>query len=229
MEQKTAGWGLVRRRQVVVPTWRGWLLVGCLGSLLAWIAVRVAYPFLAVNDPSLGGVMVIEGWMPDYCLQEAVTEFHRHHYEKVYVSGGPVERGGPLSAYKTLPELAAAVLIKLGLSSNDVVVVASPGVQKDRTYASAIALLEWWRLHQTLPARVNLVSVGPHARRSRLLFEKALGDRMSVGVMALTPQDFDPRHWWRSSEGFRTVTSEAFAYFYARVLFRRPRAEAGAE
>jgi uncharacterized SAM-binding protein YcdF (DUF218 family) len=195
-------------------------------GLLGWIALRLAYPFLAVNDPRPGGVLVIEAWMPDDCLQQAIAEFHRHHYDKVFVTGGPIDKGGPLSEYKTLPDLAAAVLFKLGMNSNDVVIVPAAAVIKDRTYASAKAMERWWHAHQMPVTRVNLISVGPHARRSRLMFEKALGDGVTVGVVALAPRAFDPRRWWHSSEGFRTVTSEIIAYAYARVLFRRPEAEA---
>ena len=224
-ERKPAVWGLVRRRQIVVPTWRGWVLALCVAALLGWIGVRLLYPFLAVNDPCRGGVMVIEAWMPDYCLRQALDEYRRRHYDKVFITGGPIEKGSALSEYKTYPQLAATLLFKLGMNSNNVVMVPCQAVPKDRTYASALALGHWWHAHQLPATRVNLLSVGPHSRRSRLLFEKALGRGVTVGVVALAPREFDPHRWWRSSEGFRTVTSEAIAYFYARVLFRQPKTD----
>ena len=217
------GWGLLRRREILAPTWRGWLLLASLGALLSWGGLRGVYPFLAPNDPRPTRVMVIEGWVPDYCLKDAIAEFHQHHYDKMFLTGGPVDKGAPLAEFKSLPEMTAAVLFTLGMTTNEVVSIPAPAVPQDRTYASALALKQWWREHARTPAAVNLISVGPHARRSRLLFEKALGDRIEVGVIALTPRDFDPRHWWRTSQGFRTVTGEAIAYAYARVLFRRPR------
>jgi hypothetical protein len=70
-----------------------------------------------------------------------------------------------------------------------------------------------------MPAEFNLISVGPHARRSRLLFEKAFGREVRVGIIALESQDYDPQHWWRSSMGVRVVTDELIAYSYARLLF----------
>ena len=84
-----------------------------------------------------------------------------------------------------------------------------------------MALSQWWRDHQGGPSRVNLLSIGPHARRARLLFEKALAGGTRVGVLTLPPPDFDPSHWWRSSAGFRPVTAEAIGYFYARVFFHK--------
>jgi hypothetical protein len=155
----------------------------------------------------------------DSYLKEVIAEFHRNHYDQVYVAGGPLDKGAALLDYKTFPELTTLRLFKLGMRSNDVVMVRLKGERQDRTYAEAVALGQWWRDHQVCPSRVNLVAIGPHARRARLLFEKALAGGTSVGVLTLPPSDFDPNHWWRSSAGFRTVAAEAIGYFYARVFF----------
>lgn len=32
--------------------------------------------------------------------------------------------------------------------------------------------------------------------------------------------EYDPRHWWRTSEGVRNVVGESIAYLYARFFFR---------
>ena len=71
---------------------------------------------------------------------------------------------------------------------------------------------------------VNVVTEGPHARRSRLLFEKAFGKDVQVGVMSIPSPNYDHKHWWRTSEGVRTMISEVLAYGYARLLFRAPKA-----
>jgi len=213
-------WGLLRRRQCLVPTWRGWLALLLGMGILAFVAARTVHPFLALNASQPGGAMVVEGGMPDYALEEAVAEFNRTHYDKLFVTGGPLEHGNFLIEYKTAAELGAARLLKLGLTTNVVQAVPAPWVRQDRTYTAALALKHWLRDHGLSPARFNLISVGPHARRSRLLFEKALGKGVTVGVMAIPSRDYDAARWWRSSQGFRTVTSEAIAYAYARLFFR---------
>jgi hypothetical protein len=35
----------------------------------------------------------------------------------------------------------------------------------------------------------------------------------------MSSPDYDPGHWWRSSDGFREVIGEVIAYFYARSCF----------
>jgi hypothetical protein len=109
------------------------------------------------------------------------------------------------------------------LSSNVLQEVTAPRVQQDRTFASALSLKNWSSEHGITLTRIHLFSEGPHARRSRLLFEKAFGRKVRVGVTAVCARDYDPHHWWRSSSGVRAVADELIAYAYARFIFRPPK------
>ncbi len=222
--EKKKGWRLLRRREILLPTWRGWLVLLLLFLLLGYICVRGAYGFLAVTAPVPGGALVVEGWAPDYALKQALTELDRGKYQKVFVTGVPVDYGGPLSRYKSYAEIGAATLVAFGLNSNIVQAVSGENVLQDRTYACAVALAQWFHANGGPPARLTLMTEGPHARRSRLLFQRALGKHVEVGIIAVPPNGYSPGRWWRSSAGVRTVLSEAIAYVYARLVFR-PRAE----
>ncbi|MGA9777415.1 MAG: ElyC/SanA/YdcF family protein [Limisphaerales bacterium] len=218
-------WGLLRRRTCWLPTLRGWLLLFVLLGFPAVFGFRNADTFLTINDPVPDGVLVVEGWSPDYAMETAMSEVKRNPYHKLYVVGGPLEQGAPLSEYKTYAELGAATLLRMGMSQDTVQAVPAPYERRDRTYAAAIALRNWFREHGDAPKTINLISVGAHARRSRLLFEKAFGNGTRVGVMDMEDRGYDPRHWWRSSQGVRSVLDEMIAYGYARFLFS-PSAEA---
>jgi len=223
MEEKKRWWGLVRRRQCLVPTWRGWLaLLLCFGLVL-FVAGRNLHHFLSVTEPAPGGLLVVEGWASDFVVQWALNEFKTNHYDRLLVTGGPIEKGAPFSEYKTYADLGAATLLKLGLTTNEVQAVPAPWVRQDRTYTAAVALKNWLLARGLTATRVNLITVGPHARRSRLLLQKVLGKEVVVGVVAIAPDDYDAEHWWRSSAGVRGVIGEGLAYAYARVWFREPR------
>ncbi len=211
-------WGLCRRRQCLVPTWRGWALLLLGFGLVMVLAVREAHPLLALNDPVPGGVLVVEGWAGPEVLEAAVAEFKRNHYATLFVTGGPLEQGAALSEYHTYAELGAAGLVKLGLSTNEVQAVPAPRMDQDRIYASASSLARWLRGHGTAPTRVNLIAVGVHARRARLLFQQALGKGVTVGVIAMPERGYDASRWWRSSQGVRAVLGEALSYGYALVF-----------
>ena len=212
--------GLLRRRPCVLPTLRGSLLLLLLSILAAIGVVRGAYPFLAVNDPVLGGVLVAEGWGPDFFIREVSEEFKRGHYWGLCVTGGPLEKGSMLIEYKTSAELAGATLLKMNFDPKALHVVPSAEVRKDRTYASALALKQWLSENHVSSEKINIMTLGAHARRTRLLFEKAFGKDSRVGIVAVEDKSFPPQEWWSSSNGFRGVMDEMFAYCYARFLFQ---------
>lgn len=212
-------WGLLRRRSCLIPSFRGWITLGLSLLVFAMVVFKCLLPFLALNDPISDGLLVVEGWLPDYGLEIAAEEFKRDHYQKIYVTGGPLEYGSHLTAYKTYAQLGAATLVKLGLDSNVVEPVPAPLVRQDRTYTSALILKKWLLDHGVMPTRIHLISDGAHSRRSRLLYQKAMGDGVFIGVTSIPPKDYDQRHWWRYSAGVRNVISEALAYLYARLLF----------
>jgi hypothetical protein len=209
-----------------VPTWRGWLLLIVLCAALLGIIVRTIHPLLAVNDPAPGEVLVVEGWAPDYAFKAAITEFQKHPYKKLYVTGGPLEAGGPLFNYRTYAERGAAVLLGLGLHPASVQAVPAAQVYRDRTFVSALALRRYLQAHQGLPKAMNVVTVGCHARRTRFLFEKALGQGTRVGVLSIPSAEYEADHWWAYSAGVRLVLGETFAFCYGKVFFS-PKNESG--
>ena len=100
--------------------------------------------------------------------------------------------------------------------------VSSGVVARDRTYASAVALREWLKAHDMKVTKINLMAAGLHSRRSRLLFQKAFGEQVQVGVIAYEREQdqAEARRWWASSGGMRGMFEEGTAFLYARFFFR---------
>lgn len=223
IKKRTPFWGLFRRRRCVVPTWRGWLFLAIALTGTAALAVRCVFPFLSVSNPVPGGILVMEGWAPDYALAEGITEFRRHRYERFFVTGVPIERGAPFTEHQTYAEFGAAIIRRIDPDiSRFVTAVPAPLVRQDRTYTSAVALKKWSAEQGRMPDKITIFSLGPHARRTRLLYEKAFGKKAKIGVIAGEDQSFDPHRWWASSPGVRTVVGELVAYVYTRFFFWPP-------
>ncbi len=209
---------LIQRREVWSPTIPGWGVI--LGSLWLVLTLTIAniHPFLAVTAPISANILVVEGWLPDYAIKEAIAEYERGTYEKLITTGTPLSRGYYLAEYKNFAELTAATFLALGFDPNQLVAVPTPKVEKDRTYTSAVTLRQWVSTSGLRVKGVNLFTLGTHARRSWLVFRQALAPSVPVGAIAVEPRAYDVKHWWRSSEGVRTVISEAIAYLYARLV-----------
>jgi uncharacterized SAM-binding protein YcdF (DUF218 family) len=181
------------------------------------------YPFLAVTHRVNTHVLVVEGWIHEYAIRSAFREFQGHRYERIFTTGGPVVgSGGYINDFQTSASVGAGLLQKCGLPAERLQMVPSHVMDRDRTYSSAIALRDWFREHNMPVSSIEVVTEDLHARRTRLLFQKALGDKIAVGVIAIPNPDYDAKHWWRYSAGVKEVISEAAAYAYAKLLFYPP-------
>lgn len=209
---------LIHRKSRWTLTIQGWIVTLICIIALMLFTLSTIYPFLAVNSPVAADVIVVEGWIPDYAIKDAIALFQRGSYHHLITTGLPVSKGYYLAQYKNFAELTAATFIVLGFNPEQLVAVPAPKVIKHRTQASAIALREWLSTSELDVKSINLYSLGPHARRSWIIFKAVLEPEIRVGVIAAEPQEYDPKQWWHSSEGVRTVIGEVIAYLYAQFV-----------
>jgi hypothetical protein len=200
-------------------TWLGWLLMILLmaGGLFAFLANL--YPFLAPDKAPHDGVMIVEGWIHDFALDEAVIMYRTGNYSKIVCTGIPIETGSYIQQFKSYPEMTAARLKKMGIPDDQIVVTVADENRKDRTYLAAVAMREAIIAYNITESDLHLVTVGPHGRRSRMLFQKALGKEYNLGVTCIDELTYDAENWYTCSEGVRSVISELIAYTYARFFF----------
>ncbi|MCW5317443.1 YdcF family protein [Nostoc sp. KVJ3] len=210
---------LIKRQEMWILTAQGWAIVIALIAYLIFFTITHIHSFLAVTSPIKSAeVLVVEGWLPDYAIIQALTEFKNGSYHLVITTGGSIEKGNYLSEYKNFAEVSAATFKKLGLESEKVVAVPTPTVIKDRSYASAVEFDRWLSNSNLKLQSINLFSLDVHTRRSWLLFKKLLSPTIKVGAIAAKTQDYDPNKWWDSSQGVRTILDEGIAYIYARFF-----------
>ncbi len=202
-----------------VPTWRGWicLMLMVLGG--ATVTARFLHGFLAVSAPTGADVLVIEGWLPDYAIERAVEYSREHGYDTLVVTGVDIEKGGHLAGHGNYASLTGSTLRHLGVPESSVIELPAHDVLRNRTYTTALKVKEWAATRQDLQ-RLDVFTLGPHARRTRLLYRLAMSESCEVGVISCPEIDYDPGRWWATSRGFRQTVGETLAYGYARVLFR---------
>ena len=218
-KNRALGGLLVRKYRWALAWWVKLLLI-VTGLALVVGVVRGVYPFLAITQPVNADILVVEGWVHPYAIRAAMQEFRSLPYERVFTTGGPVVgRGGYVNDYQTSASVGADLLKDEGLPAELVQMVPTRVIGRDRTYSSAIALRDWFREHHIQVRSLNIVTEGAHARRTRLLFEEALGRDVKVGVIAVPSPDFNARHWWYYSEGLEDVVQEGIGYLYAKFFF----------
>jgi uncharacterized SAM-binding protein YcdF (DUF218 family) len=194
-------------------------LLGLLLVLVAGLAAAMGlYPFLAITDRTSGELLVVEGWINSHSVGQTASEYiAAHQGREVVVVNAVYPEGDRWESGRYRSEYIVEGLIRQGVPKDRVHAVFCDVVRKDRTYESALAVKNWIQEQGLAVNAVDVVTLGPHARRSRLLFQKAFGQSVKVGVIALDEWSYDPARWWRYSDGVREVLFEGVAYLYARL------------
>jgi hypothetical protein len=220
-------WRILTRKERWGLSWRGWLLVTSAGLVAAYFVFLNIHPFLAVTHRVDAKVLVVEGWIQRYAIRGGVEEFKNASYERIFTTGGPWNGdGGYTNDYNTSASVGAEMLKKFGIPDDLVQMVPSRVIARERTYSSAVALRDWFRDHNLAIQSFNVLTQDYHARRTRLLYQEVFGKKVTVGIIAVSNPDYNPKDWWRHSDGVREVISESIAYIYARFFFYPSRTEA---
>jgi len=217
---KQAFYGIFVRRERWGLSWRGRLGVAAFILLAGWLVLLEMHPFLAVTRREDTKTLVVEGWVHQFVIDAAVKEFKTGHYDRVFVTGGPViGTGGYSNDYNTEASIGADLLKKAGIPDRALQMVPSHVWNRNRTYYSAVALRDWFSTNNVQIHSMNVLTEESHARRTWLLFSEAFGKDVKVGIISIPNPDYDAKHWWRYSDGVRDTADEALAYIYAKFFF----------
>lgn len=210
---------LYKYRTVPVPTVWGWLLVFLFSIGLFYGLLKATYPFLSEEIPTSTKVLVVEGWIPDEGLRNAIVYYNEHHYEYMIVTGIPISQWTFASPYSNMADATARSMKEMFFKDTIYTVHIPTIIQRDRTYATAVALEMKWDSMGIPYADFDLYSMGSHSRRSYMMFQKVFSDRIK-GLVADDDPSFIPSHWYKSSRGFRTVFGELTSFLYAKFFFQ---------
>jgi hypothetical protein len=211
----------IRQREIWLPTIWGWLALLLIGAATIVLVARNLHSFLAPNEPVGARVLVVEGWMNSEGLDQAVAAFRSGGYERVVITGGPIESWLEFR-HATFAEWAAEYLKRHGLRDASVTAVPTPLSAQDRTFLSAVVVREWAKRSGLAFDALDVFSSGTHARRSRLLYRLAFGPNVKVGVLAARSSDYDADAWWRTSIGARDVIDQAIGLLWVKCFFWPP-------
>jgi len=211
--------GLFKRKEKWVLSWRGRFVVWGGLAALGLIFILKVHPFLAVTERVDTQYLVVEGWVPNYALEESIAEFKSKPYVKLFTVGADPLTGKNIEEGDSVAGEAYKRLHWLGFDPDIMQAVPAHIKFRNRTFQSAMALRKWIEENHEPVTSFNLVTVGPHSRRSRLLFEEAFDGTARVGIISVTNREYDPGRWWKYSEGVKDVIGEGVGYVYARFFF----------
>lgn len=205
---------IFKKKTILLPTTTGWIFFGASFFFISFFVFTNIHQFLTKTERLGGDLLVVEGWLPDYALKEAVQIFSKGNYKLIISTGGPLDNGSYLLQFNTYAQLGELSLNKMGIDDSLTVAVPAQSVRKDRTYQSAVAFNKWLSSSGVVVKKIDLLSLGAHTRRSAMVYQKLLGPQIEVGKISIDNADYDSGQWWKSSEGVKEVYSEIISIVY---------------
>ena len=136
-------------------------------------------------------------------------------YDLGAIDGLKLRRTDPRSE----ADWAMDILRSHGVPDSIMMSVAAPLTRYDKTFATARAVRDWLARQGSLPLALNLFSESAHARRSQLLFRKAMGDQTRVGVISVPRKEVRADNWWQHRSSASYTLWQVVKYVYARLFF----------
>jgi hypothetical protein len=210
---------LVAKKYCRCLTLSGWLVLLVMLILFFRVWMGSVSGWLSLNQPVKAKTLVVEGWIEDYAIKNAVNFYEENGYQHLIVTGIPITQWHDYVAFKNTAEGAETVIKGDGFKDTVYQAVIPRTVTINRTYNTAVATRILFDEHPGWGKSFNVYSVGVHSRRTHLMFERAFGDTYRIGIIADTDRTFDPKHWWKTSKGFRNVSNEFVAFNYVWMFF----------
>lgn len=114
---------------------------------------------------------------------------------------------------KSNAEMTKKRLLSMGVDSTVVIAIPGQKVRVNRTLTSALAFRDWLKTSDIKVSGINIVSIGTHARRTWMTFNRVLDNSCKVGIIALP----DRKRHANDIRVLKTIR-ETIAFIYYRLI-----------
>ena len=173
--------------------------------------------FFSVTRRLPPDVLIVEGWIGSEGIRAAAEEFGRGAYRYVVTTGGKTwdRADRDRSSYA---EMAKQELIESGVPESRIIVSSTGEIERQRTFQMAATAWRSIQHAEVRPTAINVFTLGPHAMRSRLVYEKVFAPEVPVGVIAFIPSKYRIEPWWQSMSRAKCLLKEIIGYPSERLL-----------
>jgi hypothetical protein len=173
--------------------------------------------FLSLTERQPAQVLIVESWIGIEGLRAAAGEFKEDGARFLVTTGGLSNERWSENRY-SYSEMARYELIRAGVPADRIIAVPAVEVDTQRTFEMAAAAWRVVNSKRLSTTAVNVFTIGPHARRSRLVFAKVFQPSIKVGVISWRPPVYQTEPWWKSSERAGDFLKQTVGYLLEAVL-----------
>ena len=138
-----------------------------------------------------------------------------YHNNSEYDIGDLDGRSRIKNNFNSNAELARNRLMSMGIDSSLIIAVPGKKAKINRTLTSALAFRDWLNTSDIDVKGINIISVGTHARRTWMTYNKILNEKNVIGIISL-PDNMNRNS--RKSRIFKTLRETLGIFYYWLIL-----------
>ena len=120
-----------------------------------------------------------------------------------------------INNFNSNAELARVRLISMGIDSSQIIATPGERVIINRTLTSALAFRDWLKTTNINIKGINIISMGPHARRTWMIYNRILKEKYPIGIISLPDYSYDKSRIYRL---FKTIRETIAIIYYWIIL-----------
>jgi len=207
-----------KKQQIWLPTMPGLILIGVSCLALTIFIINNLANYLAQQQPVNKGILVVEGWVSEQALLQAIRTYKTNPYQQIITTGGLIKRRQQRE-YKSYADSATAFLLKNGINKPEITSLPTPSSAQNRTFLSAVIVRDWLIKKKNKTQTIDVVSEGVHARRTLVLYQMAFANKRDIGIIAGESEEYLLEFWWQTSAGVKGVISEIVGLTWVACCF----------
>jgi hypothetical protein len=190
------------------------IIIGIPGVI--WLCI-CGEPFFSLTRRLSADVLIVEGWIGSEGIRAAAEEFRRGAYRYVVITGGMTSdpTGSDRSNHA---EMARRQLIELEVPESRIILSSTIELEREHTFTLAVRARRSFQDAGIRPTSINVFTLGPHARRSQLVYERVFAPEVPVGVIAFVPSAYHTEPWWLSKRRTGCLLKELVGYPFELML-----------
>jgi len=209
---------LFKKQYIHLPTPLGLILISLILLSASAFIIKNLANYLAQQQPQHKGILVIEGWVSEQTLRQAINTYQTGAYQQIITTGGLIKNKHQ-KTHKTYADSAAAFLLKNNINKTQITSLPTPESAQNRTFLSAVIVRDWLLQKNSASQTLDVISEGVHARRTLVLYKMAFAKKINIGIIAGRPQEYSLDFWWRTSTGAKTTITEAIGLMWVTCCF----------
>jgi hypothetical protein len=111
--------------------------------------------------------------------------------------------------------LARNRLLAMGIDSSQIIAVPGEKARINRTLTSALAFRDWLKTTNIDIKGINIISMGTHARRTEMTYNKVLNEKYDIGIISLPENS---TQYSRSRRVLKTIREILGIVYYWIIL-----------